>query len=212
MSKEIKAIIILAAIIIMALLTTYILSLLESVNALFDYEKGGFHIVLIGVSAVFTVLFLIYFKAYRKLLSSISALLVIGFFVTNIIFTKQDYTHSVKPVKKTVVQKEVNKEIIKSDPQTESKLEEVTKPAPPKPASRYFLIAGSFKDRNMAEAYKKQLESQGYHSLILIREHGPHSEFFKVSFNDFYDRDTAFSELKSARLLKEFENAWLMIW
>lgn len=117
-----------------------------------------------------------------------------------------------KPVKKTVVQKKVKKDTSAMDSaKLVQPVKEVKKPEPPKPADRYFLIAGSFQDRAMAEAYKIKLEQDGYEARVLERPNGPNNEFFKVSYKGFHDKKEAYRALRDARGKGEMEGVWLMI-
>ncbi|MBI9063566.1 MAG: SPOR domain-containing protein [Marinilabiliaceae bacterium] len=118
-----------------------------------------------------------------------------------------------KPVNKTVVQKEIKKDTsaIDSARLAQAKLEAAKKVEPPKPADRYFLIAGSFQDRAMAESYKSQLEKEGYDARVLERPNGPNNEFFKVSYKGFHDRKEAYRALRDARRSGEREGVWLMV-
>ncbi len=88
---------------------------------------------------------------------------------------------------------------------------EVKKPEPPKPDDKYFLIAGSFQSRENAEIFKLRLEEQGYSSNIIERRHGPNTEFYKVSYKSFYDKNEAFAELRRARNTEGKDNVWLLV-
>ena len=118
-----------------------------------------------------------------------------------------------KPVKTTVVQKKVKKDTraLDSARLAQAKIEAAKKVEPPKPADRYFLIAGSFQDRAMAESYKSQLEKEGLQARVLERQNGPNNEFFKVSYKGFHDKKEAYAALKDAQHSGEHEGVWLMI-
>nr|WP_321450127.1 SPOR domain-containing protein [uncultured Carboxylicivirga sp.] len=88
---------------------------------------------------------------------------------------------------------------------------EIEKPEPPKPADKYFLIAGSFQSRENAEIFKLRLEEQGYSSNIIERRRGPNNEFYKVSYKSFYDKNEAFAELRQARNAEGRDNVWLLV-
>lgn len=79
------------------------------------------------------------------------------------------------------------------------------------PDDKYFLIAGSFQDRDNAEKFKAELESQGYEAKIIVRETGPNQDFYKVSYKSFYDRNEAFKELSKEKQQPNNEHVWLLI-
>ena len=106
-----------------------------------------------------------------------------------------------KPVKDTMTPDTLNKVVE----------EEIAIPEPPKPADKYFLIAGSFQSRENAEIFKLRLEEQGFNSNIIERRRGPNNEFFKVSYKSFYDRAEAYAELRNARNTEGKDNVWLLV-
>ncbi|WP_430810573.1 MULTISPECIES: SPOR domain-containing protein [unclassified Carboxylicivirga] len=112
-----------------------------------------------------------------------------------------------KPVKKAVVQKKVE---VKDTLVQEPIVEEVI-PEPPKPANKYFLIAGSFSKRHNADVFMEKLINDGYNAEIIERRNGPNEEFFKVSYKAFHDKTEALAELQIARNTAGSENVWLLI-
>lgn len=114
-----------------------------------------------------------------------------------------------RPVKKEVMQKEVKKDTSAVDTlMNEPVVKEVETP---KPEDKYFLIAGSFENRNYADDFKSQLEADGYNSRVIERPAGPNGEFYKVSYQSFYDKEEAFSELNTARNVEGRDDVWLLI-
>jgi len=146
----------------------------------------------------------------RKIVHS---LVILAFLVSYSACKNKQAKEPQKPVKKTVVQKKVVKDTsaVDSAKLAQVKQEAVKKPEPPKPADRYFLIAGSFQDRTMAEAYMKVMQKDGYEARVLERPNGPNNEFFKVSYKGFHDRKEAYRALRDARGNGEIEGVWLMV-
>ena len=146
----------------------------------------------------------------RKIVHS---LVILTFLVSYSACKNKQANEPQKPVKKTVVQKKVEKDTstIDSAKLAQAKMEAVQKPEPPKPADRYFLIAGSFQDRAMAESYKSLLEKEGLQARVLERPNGPNNEFYKVSYMGFHDKKEAYAALRAARRSGEREGVWLMV-
>ncbi|MBK3518939.1 SPOR domain-containing protein [Carboxylicivirga marina] len=113
-----------------------------------------------------------------------------------------------KPVKTAVVQKKVEKDTVKKEVKPEIKEVE---PEPPKPADKYFLIAGSFAKRHNADVFKSKLMADGFNAQVIERPGGPNGEFYKVSYKSFYDRKEAYSELRSARNNEGRDDVWLLV-
>ncbi|WP_163711962.1 SPOR domain-containing protein [Mangrovibacterium lignilyticum] len=80
----------------------------------------------------------------------------------------------------------------------------------PKPEDKYFLIAGSFLKADLAEAYKTELEHQGYQSQVVQRNWGPNSEYFRVAYKAFHDKSAAYNELNIA-INEEGKTVWLLV-
>ena len=124
-----------------------------------------------------------------------------------------------KPVKKTVVHKPVVDSARIADSLArvaaeQKALEEqaaAEAAAAAKAAQKYFLIAGSFQSLENAEKFQKELQQKGYDSEIIVRKTGPNSDFYKVSYKGFADRDEAFRELKNANVDFTDEEIWLLI-
>ncbi len=114
-----------------------------------------------------------------------------------------------KPVKTAVVEKKVVKDTTAVD--TVKSKPVVKEVEPPKPADKYFLIAGSFANKKNAEIFKAKLVAEGYQSVIIERPHGLNGEFYKVSYKSFYDRKEAFAELRTARYSEGRDDVWLLI-
>lgn len=81
----------------------------------------------------------------------------------------------------------------------------VVEPAPTYPpgTKKYYIVGGSF--LNEANAYKfvEQLKKEGYNSEIFMKR----GDFWRVSYNSFYDRSEAFSELN--KLKQEGKVVWI---
>ena len=114
-----------------------------------------------------------------------------------------------KPIKTAITENKIAKSTSAAD--TLKIKPVVQNEEPPKPADKYFLIAGSFADRNNAEEFKTELVADGYQSLVLERPQGPNGEFYKVSYKSFYDRNEAYSELRTARNSEGRSNVWLLV-
>ena len=113
------------------------------------------------------------------------------------------------PVKKTVVHKPLV-DSLNQDSIAPVK-PEVKEPEIVKPADRYFLISGSFQSMRNAERYKAELEAKGYRSEVIVRKTGPNTDFYKVSYKSFHDRELAFSELRQEKQLPNNEHVWLLV-
>jgi len=117
-----------------------------------------------------------------------------------------------KPVKTAVVEKKVVKDTTKADTLKNKPVVKAVKPVePPKPDDKYFLIAGSFSNRNNAEVFKAKLEAEGYQSVVIERPSGPNGDFYKVSYKSFYDRGEAYAELRTARNSEGRNDVWLLV-
>jgi cell division protein FtsN len=114
-----------------------------------------------------------------------------------------------KPVQSEVVQTEVEKDTLKQE--IEMPVVEEEPVEPPKPADKYFLIAGSFAKEHNANIFKSKLEADGYSSQVIERRGGPNEEFYKVSYMSFYDKKEAYAELRNARRTDGREDVWLLI-
>ena len=114
-----------------------------------------------------------------------------------------------KPVKTAVVKKEVVKDTVKKE-ELKPEVKEVI-PEPPKPADKYFLIAGSFAKRHNADVFVSKLEADGYNAQVIERPGGPNGEFYKVSYMSFYDKKEALAELRTARQSEGNGDVWLLI-
>ncbi|WP_439181750.1 SPOR domain-containing protein [Carboxylicivirga taeanensis] len=114
-----------------------------------------------------------------------------------------------KPVKTAVVEKQVVADSLNNE--TPEPVVEEVQPEPPKPADKYFLIAGSFASRHNADEFVTQLTNEGYNAQVIERPAGPNSDFYKVSYMSFYDRNEAFAELRNARDIEGRDDVWLLI-
>ncbi len=72
---------------------------------------------------------------------------------------------------------------------------------------KYFIIGGSFENINNANRYVKNLKEKGYNSKIIGQnKYG----YYRVSFNEFVNKNKALSQLKAIRF-KDNKSAWLLI-
>lgn len=75
------------------------------------------------------------------------------------------------------------------------------------PKAHYFIVAGSFKNIEMAQSFSKQLRSEGYQSQVIEK-----GDYFKVSINSFENINEANSFLiKLQDSETRFVDAWLLI-
>ncbi len=79
------------------------------------------------------------------------------------------------------------------------------------PENKYFLIAGSFSNEKNAEILQSKLIQQGFDSEIIVRRRGVNQDFFKVSYEGFYDKKEALAALKREKQLPNKEDVWLLI-
>ena len=120
-----------------------------------------------------------------------------------------------KPIKKTVVHKPLIDSARLADSlalieaQKIADAEAEAKAA--QPDDKYFLISGSFHSMANAEKFQKELQAQGYNSEVIIRKTGPNTDFYKVSYRSFYDRDEAYNALRQEKKMPNNETVWLLI-
>ncbi len=81
----------------------------------------------------------------------------------------------------------------------------------PKPADKYFLIAGSFLLRERAERYSNELSGRGYVPQIVQRNWGVNSGYFRVAIGSYHDRSTAYAELNRALNDPNELPVWLLV-
>ncbi len=139
-----------------------------------------------------------------------SALLILGFAISFTSCKDKPKEKPQKPVTK-VVQKAVKDTLAVDTLKKVAVKKEVKKVEAPKPADKYFLIAGSFQSKRNAEIFKTRLEKEGYSSSVIERRSGPNTEFFKVSYMAFHDRKLAYAELRKARNTEGRDNVWLLV-
>lgn len=127
-----------------------------------------------------------------------------------------------KPEKKPVKKNVVHKALIDSAKLADSlalveaqKIEqaeaEAAEAAEVVPDDKYFLISGSFHSMANAEKFQKELQAQGYNSEVIIRKTGPNTDFYKVSYKSFYDRDEAYNALRQEKKMPNNETVWLLV-
>ena len=79
------------------------------------------------------------------------------------------------------------------------------------PDDKYFLISGSFHSMANAEKFQQELQAQGYNSEVIVRKTGPNTDFYKVSYRSFYDRDEAYNALRQEKKMPNNETVWLLV-
>ncbi len=112
--------------------------------------------------------------------------------------------------------KEENKEIVIADTDNATKediiipkLEPVITTIPKEVKTsqkKYYLIAGSFTNKNRANNFSRELKVSGYKPVMLEPDKGRH----RVAFSVFFNKMDALSELKALRNTKD-SSAWLLI-
>ena len=116
-----------------------------------------------------------------------------------------------KPVKKTVVHKPLIDSARLADSLALIEAQKIAEAEAAKPDDKYFLISGSFHSMANAEKFQKELQSQGYNSEVIVRKTGPNTDFFKVSYRSFYDRDEAYDALRQEKKQPNNESVWLLV-
>jgi cell division protein FtsN len=116
-----------------------------------------------------------------------------------------------KPVKKVPAKEEVK---APERPDTIAEKLEQPEPTPepvPRKPDKYFLIVGSFSNQNNAEALKKELSDQGFESQIITRNWGENSNFYKVSYMGFSDKQEAINKMQEERIQPGKEDVWVLV-
>ena len=86
----------------------------------------------------------------------------------------------------------------------------VPRPEAVKP-DKYFLVSGSFLKQENAEKYKADLVKEGYKATIVTRTWGVNSDFFRVSYMGFSDRQKAINAMTQERDLPGKEHVWVLV-
>ncbi len=81
----------------------------------------------------------------------------------------------------------------------------------PSQEDKYFLIAGSFLNKEYADAFQAQLAQKGYNAQVVQRTWGTNSEYFRVACKSFYDKSDAYNALNEMQQSEEIANVWLLI-
>ncbi len=71
---------------------------------------------------------------------------------------------------------------------------------------KYFMIVGSFQNRNLAESYSNKIRQMGYTSEIIEANNG----YFRVTAKSYSDYRTGISEIETFRESVS-SNAWLHV-
>lgn len=75
-----------------------------------------------------------------------------------------------------------------------------------KTQAKYYLIAGSFGNKDNAKALSKKFDSQGYTSEILLQNNG----LYRVAIKSFNDREVASRELTSINSKNSDFTVWIL--
>ncbi len=119
-----------------------------------------------------------------------------------------------KDKKKTDQAQTVKQEVerpIPPPPDTLATPDPAPAPEPTPEPDKYYLIAASFSSQSNAEKYKNQLNQQGFQSQVITRNWGPNSEFYKVSYMGFSDKQQAISKMKQERNQTGKEDVWVLV-
>ncbi len=84
-------------------------------------------------------------------------------------------------------------------------------PEPAPEPDKYFLIAGSFSSPDNARSFQKELAEQGFESEVITRNWGKNSEFYKVSYMGFKDKQEAISTMKRERQKEKRDSVWVLV-
>lgn len=71
---------------------------------------------------------------------------------------------------------------------------------------RYFLIAGSFRQRANAQKFQATLKQKGYASKLMVSE----KELYRIALDSFRSEDTALNVLARIRAKGDIESVWLL--
>lgn len=69
---------------------------------------------------------------------------------------------------------------------------------------KYYLVAGSFKNKKYANMFVEKLNGEGYNSEVFMERRG----FYRVSFNSYVDRQKAFNEYR--RMKNQDIQVWVL--
>ena len=69
---------------------------------------------------------------------------------------------------------------------------------------KYYLVAGSFKNKKYADMFVEKLNGEGYNSEVFMERRG----FYRVSFNSYVDRQKAFNEYR--RMKNQDIQVWVL--
>lgn len=69
---------------------------------------------------------------------------------------------------------------------------------------KYYLVAGSFKNKKYADMFVQKLNSEGYNSEVFMERRG----FYRVSYNSYVDRQKAFNEYR--RMKNQDVQVWVL--
>ncbi len=107
-----------------------------------------------------------------------------------------------EPVRAEKTEEAEEKEIV----EIEERLVEVDEEPPA--GYRYFVIIGSFRNKNNAQQYQKDMGEKGFSSVLLRNEEG----FYRVSVMATDNIETARGEIRRIRTgYPEHEDTWLLI-
>lgn len=102
----------------------------------------------------------------------------------------------------------VQEEVVEIPVRTERFTIEKEEEAAPHALNRFFVILGSFRVPENAEAFQRQLEARGFEPVILLSETGYH----RVCVNSYTSEGEARRRVLHIRdRFPEFHDAWLLI-
>lgn len=81
------------------------------------------------------------------------------------------------------------------------KAEEIKKQ---KAQKKYYLVAGSFKNKKYADMFVEKLNNEGYNSEVFMERRG----FYRVSYNSYVERQKAFNEYR--RMKNQDIQVWVL--
>ncbi len=79
----------------------------------------------------------------------------------------------------------------------------------PKIANQYFLIIGSFSNKENAENLQKELIQKGFDSQIFLRKTEVNTDLYNVSYKGFHDKTEAYKQLSTDKQKFNKPDIWL---
>lgn len=133
-------------------------------------------------------------------------LVAVAFLVIGVACKDKKKSEEKEPAKQEVEQP------VPAEPDTIAQQIEEPEPEPePVEPDKYFLIAGSFSKQTNAETFKNKLGQEGFQAEVITRSWGPNSEFYKVAYMGFRDKNEAISKMKQERNQSGKEDVWVLV-